>query len=565
MTTNPDPGSSPLLALGGRIATLDDSATVIDPGVVYCRDGNIVAVQPATASKPSGFEAVPVTATGGTVLPGLIELHNHMPYDVLGLWQVPKAYSNRDQWSSASNPDYHRLVTGPMQVLGADPAVVPAIVRYTEVRALLGGTATGQGIALAKSAIISHFRGLVRNVESTHDPDLKPAATHIADIDATDADHFLARLSGSQKLILHLSEGITTATDTHAHDAFAALHLPDGRWAITDNLIGIHCLALTAADFTIFAEHGGSMVWSPLSNLLLYGQTADLGAALAAGVPVALGSDWAPSGSKNVLGELKVAQAVAPTVGATLTALDLVRMVTTAPAAMLGWQDHIGSLEPGKRADLIVLDGQTGDPYQQLIDATEADLHLVMVNGTPRVGTPGLMNALVPGLRGTSGGTPTPGNGAETMRIAGRERTLNLAQTTADPAVAQVTVRDALDALSQALANLPHTGQPTPPAALLASAHAQSAALLAASGLVNNHMSPRPHLPFRGHLTGPNLDDIRSTPLTPPIHAATAANSAPLPALTLDPLTAVDNPGYYATLAAEQNIPANVRTAIANP
>jgi cytosine/adenosine deaminase-related metal-dependent hydrolase len=56
---------------------------------------------------------------------------------------------------------------------------------------------------------------------------------------------------------------------------------------------------LQPADFAILAGHSGSMVWSPLLNLLLYGQTANLGAALAAGVSVALGSDWAPSGSKN--------------------------------------------------------------------------------------------------------------------------------------------------------------------------------------------------------------------------------------------------------------------------
>jgi 5-methylthioadenosine/S-adenosylhomocysteine deaminase len=561
MTTNPDPASSPPLALAGRIATLDGAGKVVDHGVLYCRDGSIVAVQPASAPAPAGFEAVPVTQTRGTLLPGLVELHNHMPYDVLSLWQVPRHFDNRDQWSAPSNPDYHRLVTGPMQVLGADPDVVPAIVRYVEVRALLGGTTTGQGIALAKSAIISHFRGLVRNVESTHDPDLKPAATHIADIDSTDADHFLARISGSQKIILHLSEGI----DTHAHDAFEALHLANGDWAITDNLIGIHCLALTAADFKTFGKHGGSMVWSPLSNLLLYGQTADVGAALDAGVPVALGSDWAPSGSKDVLGELKVAQAVAHTAGAELTPLALVRMVTTTPAAMLGWGAHLGSLEAGKRADLLVLDGQTGDPYQQLIDATEADFHLVMINGTPRVGTPGLMHALVPALA-TPGGNA--GNAGEPLRIHGRDRVLNLAQTTADSGVAQLTVAEAINRLTDALADLPAAGQPAlagqpvGAAAMLARAHDEGVALLAASGVVNNHMSPRPHLPFRGKFTGPNLDDIRTTPLADEGVAAAVAAPAPLPALALDPLTAVDNDGYYTALAGEQNIPAALRDLI---
>jgi 5-methylthioadenosine/S-adenosylhomocysteine deaminase len=555
MTTNPDPAASPPLALAGRIVTLDAAATIVDPGVVYCRDGSIVAVQPTSASAPPGFENVAVTQTRGIVLPGMIELHNHLPYDVLSLWQVPKAYTNRDQWSAETNPDYHRLVTGPMRILGSDPNLVPAIVRYVEVRALLGGTTTSQGITLAKSAIISHFRGLVRNVESTHDTQLKPAATHIADIDSTDAENFLARISGSQKLILHLSEGI----DAHAHDAFAALHLPDGRWAITDNLIGIHCVALTAQDFTTFGQHGGSMVWSPLSNLLLYGQTANLGAALAAGVPVALGSDWAPSGSKNLLGELKVAQAVAPTVGATLTALDLVRMVTTAPATMLGWDNHLGALEPGKRADLVVLDGQAGDPYQQLISATEADFHLVMINGTPRVGTPGLMKSLVPALNTT--GT----NASEPLRIAGRDRLLNLAQVTADPAVAEISVKESLDRLAQALKDLPHAAPALPPTDLLARAHAEGAALLAASGVINNHMSPRPHLPLRGRLTGPNVDDIRTALMSSSSRAAAARVSAtPLDSLALDPLAAVDNPAYYAELGQEQNIPQSLRKLLAS-
>jgi len=555
MTTNPDPAASPPLALAGRIITLDAAATIVASGVVYCRDGSIVAVQPASASAPPGFENVAVTQTRGTVLPGMIELHNHLPYDVLSLWQVPKAYTNRDQWSAETNPDYHRLVTGPMRILGSDPNLVPAIVRYVEVRALLGGTTTSQGIALAKSAIISHFRGLVRNVESTGDTQLKPAATHIADIDSTDAEHFLARISGSQKLILHLSEGI----DAHAHDAFAALHLPDGRWAITDNLIGIHCVALTAQDFTTFGQHGGSMVWSPLSNLLLYGQTANLGAALAADVPVALGSDWAPSGSKNLLGELKVAQAVAPTVGATLTALDLVRMVTTAPATMLGWDNHLGALEPGKRADLVVLDGQTGDPYQQLISATEADFHLVMINGTPRVGTPALMKSLVPALNTT--GT----NASEPLRIAGRDRLLNLAQVTADPAVAEISVKESLDRLAQALKDLPHAAPSLPPTDLLARAHAEGAALLAASGVINNHMSPRPHLPLRGRLTGPNVDDIRTAPMSSSSRATAARVSAtPLDSLGLDPLAAVDNPAYYAELGQEQNIPQSLRKLLAS-
>jgi 5-methylthioadenosine/S-adenosylhomocysteine deaminase len=92
------------------------------------------------------IRASPGCGDRGNDLPCLIELHNHLAYNVLGLWQVPKTHGNREQWTST--PDYHRLVTGPMQVLGVDPALVAAIVRYVEVRCLLGGTPTGQGVTL---------------------------------------------------------------------------------------------------------------------------------------------------------------------------------------------------------------------------------------------------------------------------------------------------------------------------------------------------------------------------------------------------------------------------------
>lgn len=536
MTASPvDPGNSAPIALAGRIVTMDSGHTVLDDGVIYARNGSITDILPAGAPVPPGYENVPQISTRGTIFPGLIELHNHLPYDVLSLWSVPRLFSNRDQWSGPSTPDYRRLVSGPMGVLGRNADVVPAVVRYVEVRCLLGGTTTSQGVALAsRPGIVTHFRGLVRNVESTGDPQLPPAATHIADVDATDAEHFLARISGRQKLILHLAEG----TDSRARDHFQALHLSSGTWAITPNLIGIHCVPLDRSDFDVFASHGGSMVWSPLSNLLLYGKTADIGAAQAAGVPIALGSDWAPSGSKNLLGELKVARLAAPGAGADLAARDLVEMATSTPAEMLGWDAHIGALEPGKRADLIVVDGMTDDPYGALVDATEAAITLVVINGVPRCGTLPLMSGL--------------GLGAgEQIDVAGQSRVLNLVQPGADPAVEALSVAEAVARLEEALAALPESATARHIAGIPPT---KGRVLLAVNGVINNHMSPRPHLPLRGRLTGPNL--------RAPATAATMS-AAPLPALTLDPLTAVDNPGYYKALGTEANVPTDVRDALA--
>ena len=116
-----DPASSPAAALRGRVVTLDAGATVLEDGVVYARDGSIADVLPASTGPPAGFEGVAVTRTLGTLFPGLIELHNHMPYDILSLWTVPRRFTNRDQWGGRSTPQYHQFISGPMGVL-ASPA-----------------------------------------------------------------------------------------------------------------------------------------------------------------------------------------------------------------------------------------------------------------------------------------------------------------------------------------------------------------------------------------------------------------------------------------------------------
>ena len=89
-------------------------------------------------------------------------------------------------------------------------------------------------------------------------------------------------------------------------------------------------------------------------------------AAHRAGVKIGLGSDWSPSGSKNLLGELKAAWLYdQQALGGHFDARDLVLATRTA-AEILKWEHVLGSLEPGKRADLLVIDGKSRDPYRAL-------------------------------------------------------------------------------------------------------------------------------------------------------------------------------------------------------
>ncbi len=529
-----DPATPAKLVLGGRIVTMNDANQVINDGRLYLKNGSIAAILPATAPPPADFANADVIATRGTIFPGLIELHNHLPYNVLQLWKVPKQYGNRDQWGNAK--EYGSLITGPMRVLGSSAELMPAVVRYVEVKALLGGTTTSQGIALFSNAGSRRFyRGLVRNVENTADPDLPDALARIADVDAPDAASFLARLKKTQCLLLHLSE----VTNIAARQHFEALHLGGDSWAIEKSLAGIHCVALKRVDFDVMAGHGASMVWSPLSNLLLYGKTADVGAATAAGVKVAIGSDWAPSGSKNLLGELKVAHIESQRQGLGWSARDIVALATRNAAAVLKWQKFAGSLEPGKKADLFVIDSKAGEPYEALLKSNETSIQLIVINGVPRVATPALMKDFQ--LKG------------ESLMIGNSQRILNLAQETADPDVGKKSLADAAASLSVALSNFPQLAADAQRAAH-ASVSVSRAELknekpqwfLALDELEDNGMTMRPRLPFGGALTGfalrPNFPKSVAQ-LTPKL---------------LDPLTVVDDSSFLDRIANETVLPSGI-------
>ncbi|MFI6693960.1 amidohydrolase family protein [Streptomyces sp. NPDC050433] len=514
---------------------------MLDDGVLYVSGRSIDAVLPAGAPAPPGFGHVTPVVTAGTVYPGLIELHNHLPYDVLPLWNVPKKYGNRSQWGGSGNPAYRTLVTGPMRVLGEDPKLMPAVVRYVEAKAMFNGTTTTQGIALFSNAGARRmYRGIVRNVEETDDPELPEANSRIADVVAADAEKFLARLKQPHRLLLHLAEG----TDKAARDHFLALKIEEGRWAITENLVGIHCTGLAAEDFQVLADHGGSMVWSPLSNLLLYGRTADIAAARRAGVLIGLGSDWSVSGSKGLLGELKAARLAADADEVELSDRELVAMATRDAARILGWERAVGSLRPGLRADLLITAGTAGDPYTALIQAADTDIRLVVIDGVARYGLRDLVKALASAEE------------LEEVSVTGRgKRVVNLHDEAADPLVAGLTLAEAADRLTTALADLPalaaRTPQPTP---LTGAAVGGVRWQLALDELAPTGAELRPRLPLSAaggtHRTGPELG---------PMTAAVGA----LAPIVLDGLTASSDSAFAAALAHENNLPAGFGARLA--
>ena len=515
----------------GRVVTMDDANPVIDRGAVYVQGNSIAHVLDATDPAPAGFEAAERIDTHGTIYPGLIELHNHLSYNVLPVWAVPEQFANRDGWSKG--PVYRGTISGPMSVLGRTAGMGEAVVRYVETKCLLGGTTTSQGIALAGDAgIQKYYFGAIRNVEETKDKALHDALTRIADVDAKDASKFLKRLNGSSCLLLHLSEG--KKSNKPARDHFLALQQGDGTWAITSHLAGIHCIALTKADFGVMAERQASTVWSPLSNLLLYGETADIGAAREQGVKIGIGSDWSPSGSKNLLFEMRVASIVA---AGAISHRELLAMATTTAAAILGWK-KIGSIAPTNRADLLVVSGRTHEAHEHLFTCSETDISLVVIDGVARAGTKTLMGRFAFNVA------------TETVQVGSTTRVVYLAQDGVDPAIASLTVAEATNRLVDAMGRLPELAKKleSPIAAALPKPHIRLVLDHDEEDDEVSNLAQRPHLP------GP--DGRPTGELSPDLSAAA---SKPLSELVkpmkVDPLTVVDDGDFIDILIAETNLP----------
>lgn len=382
------------LVLKGRIVPMaadrsvapDDTAAFA--GAVWIDDtGTVAAVTRGRAAGPAHLAGARVVDVGSRlVVPGFVDLHNHLAYNTLPLWAEPsrtRPWAHHDAWPGA--PTYAAKVTWPAYAFIT--AAPEALLAYVETKAIVGGTTSIQG-SPPKNRPRDGW--LVRNIEDERfgtKEDLVLASTLTLDSTAL-ADRARRMVPPTNRgFIYHCAEG--------APGSIVAREFTAARAAgcLLPTFVGVHLTALTATDWASWTTPG-ALAWSPLSNLWLYGVTTDVLAARRAGVKVCLGSDWAPSGSRSVLGELKVARLVSDRSGWGLTDADLVRMVTANPGDALAtpWRRQAGRLQPGALGDVVVLAAKRrADPFRTIVDAAEKDVELVVVDGVPRYGTPELM------------------------------------------------------------------------------------------------------------------------------------------------------------------------------
>ena len=325
------------ILLTGTVVTPD---AILDPGWVLVVGRRIARV---SADRPSAHDAVTLD-TDGIVLPGLVDLHNHVAWNAFPRWSPPTRFANRYEWRR--DPAYRRAFSGPRRELLRHSLC--DMSTYGEVRAIVGGATLIQ-----TSPRTPCFHGLARNLDAADGfprrESIEPVRhRHVLDIDdlSRGAARRISRSLGdgaAAALFVHLAEGQRADRSSRAEfGTLVRLGL------LTSRTVIIHGTALGPDEFRAMARVGAALVWSPRSNIELYGETTDIAAALEHGVTVALAPDWAITGSSNMLDELRYAvRHIGASAAGALDPRRWLDMATRTPARISGVADQVGALRRG--------------------------------------------------------------------------------------------------------------------------------------------------------------------------------------------------------------------------
>jgi 5-methylthioadenosine/S-adenosylhomocysteine deaminase len=193
-------------------------------------------------------------------------------------------------------------------------------------------------------------------------------------------------------MIIHLSESEDEVRQVRERYGSTPVGHLERLGLLSPHLIADHCVVLSAEDKGLIAERGVRVAHNPESNMKLANGVAPVPDLLALGVPVGLGTDGCASnnnldmfGEMDTVAKLHKVHRLDPTI---MDARTVVRMATRGSARVLGLENQVGSLEPGKKADLICLDLNRPhltplyNIYSHLVyAASAADVTLSVING----------------------------------------------------------------------------------------------------------------------------------------------------------------------------------------
>ncbi|MFP6683264.1 MAG: amidohydrolase family protein, partial [Polyangiaceae bacterium] len=338
--------------------------------------------------------ATEINCPGAAVSPGLINSHDHItfsqnrPYTDTG-----ERYEHRHDWRKGKNG--HTKIS-------AGGGASKDDIRWAELRFIIGGATSTIGSGSAT--------GFLRNLDTDNQEGLseKPVDYEtfpLGDSGGTQLSSGCgypdiatqASIANQDAYFPHIAEGI----DAFARNEFECVsgYASDGEDLLEPQSAFIHAVGLNPQDYARMAADGTTLVWSPRSNVTLYGDTAQVTVAHRLGVRIVLGTDWIPTGSMNMLRELRCAADLnRDYYGGYFDDRDLWRMTTVLAAAASATDDVIGTLRGGMIADVAIFDGANAtSAHAAVVAADPGDVVLVLRGGEVLYGDAVVVDALASG------------------------------------------------------------------------------------------------------------------------------------------------------------------------
>ncbi len=384
-----------LIIKNGTILTMDSKNSILENGFLAIRGDSISHIGTGDMSSISAGKII--DAEGGLVLPGLVNGHTHAAMtlfrglaDDLPLMQWLENYI----FPAERNMDAEFVYTGTQLALAE--MILSGTTTFCDMYLFeeeVAKAAKKAGVRCLAGEVLYDFPspnyGSVENgLEYTEsliqkwrdDPivsiAVEPHSLFTCSPELLMASNELA-LKHRVPLIIHVAETLNEVSEIKRKYAKTPIEHLDSLGLLGAHLIADHCVHLGQSEITKMAEHGVKVVHNPESNMKLASGIAPIPELIKQGVTVGLGTDGCASNNNlDLFSEMDTAAKLHKVHAMDPTAVDAVtvlRMATIEGARALGLQDITGSLEIGKKADVIVID--THKPH--LTPMYNATSHLV--------------------------------------------------------------------------------------------------------------------------------------------------------------------------------------------
>lgn len=406
-----------LLIEAGHVVPVEPHGMVLEDHAVAVRDGAIVAVLPKAAAR-ARFEAKEtVSRPDGALIPGLVNAHTHNPMTLLRgiaddlplmvwlrehIWPVEAAVIGPGFVADGVTLAIAEMLRGGTTCVNENyffPDVQAATYRRHGFRARVGLPVIDFETAWASSDDEYFDKAGEVHDQWRGDALIDTAFVPHAPYTVKDASFERIRMLADQLDIpvhLHLHETAQEVEESQKQYGQRPIARLDRLGLINDRLIAVHMTQLTEAEIALCAERGVSVVHCPESNLKLASGFCPVCALERAGVNLSIGTDGCASNNDlDMFGETRTAAQLAKAVAsdaAGFGAASALRAATLGGAKAIGFDHLVGSIEPGKQADLACVDlsGLESQPLHnvlsQLVYATgRHQVSDVWIAGRPKL------------------------------------------------------------------------------------------------------------------------------------------------------------------------------------